>query len=52
MASDLFTPDQEETILRHPITKFVDFCRDDLPKDSFDQGVDEGTYCELDVGHI
>jgi hypothetical protein len=43
MASALFTPKQEEIILGNPITKIVDSHRDGLPKDSFDQDIDEGT---------
>jgi hypothetical protein len=43
MASALFTPKQEEIILRHPIAKFIDLHRDGLPKDTFDQDMDEGT---------
>jgi hypothetical protein len=52
MASALFTPDQEDIILRNPIAKFVDPHRDDLPKDGFDQDMDEGTSFKLDAGHI
>jgi hypothetical protein len=43
MASALFTPEQEEIILGNPITKILDLYRDGLPKDSFDQDIDEGT---------
>jgi hypothetical protein len=45
MASALFTPEQEEIILRNPITNIIDTNHDRLPKDlsSFDQDVDEGT---------
>jgi hypothetical protein len=43
MASALFTPEQEEIIRGKPITKIVNFHRDYLPKDSFDQDIDEGT---------
>jgi hypothetical protein len=43
MASALFTPEQVEIILGNPITKIVDKYRDCLPKDSFDQDIDDGT---------
>jgi hypothetical protein len=42
MASAFFDPEQEE-ILRNPITKIVDEYRNSLPKDIFDQDIDEGT---------
>jgi hypothetical protein len=43
MASALFTSDHKDIILRHPIAKFIDLHRDGLPKDTFDQDMDEGT---------
>ena len=43
MASAPFTPEQEGIILGNPITKIIDTHRDDLPKDSFDEDIDEGT---------
>jgi hypothetical protein len=47
MASALFTPEQNEIILRNPITQIIDTHRDRLPNDlsSFDQDIDidEGT---------
>jgi hypothetical protein len=43
MDSVRFTPEQEEIILTNSITKIVDSHRDGLPKDSFDQDIDEGT---------
>jgi hypothetical protein len=43
MTSALFTPEQEEILLGNPITKIINKHRDDLPKDSFNQDIDEGT---------
>jgi hypothetical protein len=43
MASDLFNPEQEGIILGNPLTKIVDSFCDGLPKDSFDQDIDDGT---------
>jgi len=45
MASAPFTPEQEETIRKNPITQTIDAHRHSLPKDlsSFEQDIDEGT---------
>jgi hypothetical protein len=40
MASSLFTPDQKEIIHENPIVRLH---HDGLSKDSFDQGIGEGT---------
>jgi hypothetical protein len=52
MASVLFSPDDKKIVSTHPTAKFVDLYRDNLPKGSFDQDIDKGTYFKLDAGHI
>jgi hypothetical protein len=43
MAPAFFTSEQVEIILGNPITKIVNEYRNSLPKDIFDQDIDEGT---------
>ena len=43
MASARFNEEHKEIIRGNPIAQFIDPYRDGLPKDSFDQDIDEGT---------